>query len=207
MAEQTDDVRRRAIPRPNPDHFRRRPVKDANQPRASPLISLDSRRAQADVRGANLPAFDQGAGHERLLRLPQGQHPLWLSLFRPDPTQRPHPTVFSSPSAWSASSAATGRSIRSAAMCCVGAAEQFHGWVREHADQWDAPILEAPKGRRDEFVEPYSRGAQPDQIVVILKAREPAPSGCSFRRDGSARYAPLLTRACRSSIRRSRSRP
>src|SRR6201982_3482719 len=55
-----------------------------------------------------------------------------------------------------------------------GAAEQFHGWVKEEADQWNAPIVEAPKGRRDEFVEPYFRGAEPDQIVVILKSREPA---------------------------------
>ena len=38
----------------------------------------------------------------------------------------------------------------------------------------EAPILEAPKGRRDEFVEPYFNGAKPDQVVVILKAREPA---------------------------------
>jgi hypothetical protein len=30
------------------------------------------------------------------------------------------------------------------------------------------------KGGRDEFVEPYFRGAKPDQVVVILKAREPA---------------------------------
>jgi hypothetical protein len=55
-----------------------------------------------------------------------------------------------------------------------GAAEQFQGWVKEQADNWDAPILEAPKGRRDEFVEPYFRGAEPDQVAVILKAREPA---------------------------------
>ena len=27
---------------------------------------------------------------------------------------------------------------------------------------------------RDEFVEPYFRGAHPDRVVVILKAREPA---------------------------------
>src|SRR5208283_6135481 len=32
----------------------------------------------------------------------------------------------------------------------------------------------SPEGRRDEFVEPYFRRAQPDQMVVILKAREPA---------------------------------
>src|SRR5215472_5339354 len=55
-----------------------------------------------------------------------------------------------------------------------GAAEQFQAWVKEQADGWEAPIVEAPKGRRDEFVEPYFKGAKPDQVVVILKAREPA---------------------------------
>ena len=55
-----------------------------------------------------------------------------------------------------------------------GAAEQFQGWVKEEAARWNAPVAEAPKGRRDEFVEPYFGGAEPDQVVVILKAREPA---------------------------------
>jgi hypothetical protein len=55
-----------------------------------------------------------------------------------------------------------------------GAAEQFQGWVKEQAGKWNAPIVEAPKGRRDEFVEPYFSGAKPDRVVVILKAREPA---------------------------------
>jgi hypothetical protein len=55
-----------------------------------------------------------------------------------------------------------------------GVAEQFQTSVKQEADRWNAPILEAPKGRRDEFVEPYFRGAEPDQVVVILKAREPA---------------------------------
>lgn len=54
------------------------------------------------------------------------------------------------------------------------AAEQFHGWVKERAEKWNAPIVEAPKGRRDEFVEPYFKAAKPDQVVVIIKAREPA---------------------------------
>src|SRR5262245_54196511 len=54
------------------------------------------------------------------------------------------------------------------------AAEQFQTWVKEQADGWGALIVEAPKGRRDEFVEPYFKGAKPDQVVVILKAREPA---------------------------------
>ena len=53
-------------------------------------------------------------------------------------------------------------------------ADQFHNWVRNRSEKWAAPILEAPEGRRDEFVEPYFRRAKPDQLVVILKAREPA---------------------------------
>jgi hypothetical protein len=53
-------------------------------------------------------------------------------------------------------------------------ADQFHNWVKHRCQKWDTPILEAPEGRRDDFVEPYFRHAQPDQVVVILKAREPA---------------------------------
>ena len=36
------------------------------------------------------------------------------------------------------------------------------------------PVLDAPEGRRDEFVQPYFKAAKPDQVVCILKAREPA---------------------------------
>ena len=55
-----------------------------------------------------------------------------------------------------------------------GIAEQFQRWVNERAAKRNIPIVEAPKGRRDEFVDPYFAHAKPDQIVVILKAREPA---------------------------------
>ena len=55
-----------------------------------------------------------------------------------------------------------------------GIAEQFQSWVKNRSLKWRAPIVEAPAGRRDEFVAPYFRRAQPDQVVVILKAREPA---------------------------------
>ena len=34
---------------------------------------------------------------------------------------------------------------------------------QEQADQWNAPIVEAPKGRRDEFVDLYFKAAKPDQ--------------------------------------------
>jgi hypothetical protein len=59
-----------------------------------------------------------------------------------------------------------------------GAAEQFQGWVKEQADKWGVQIVEAPKGRRDEFVEPYFKGAKPDRVVVILSTT-PAGAGCS----------------------------
>jgi hypothetical protein len=53
-------------------------------------------------------------------------------------------------------------------------AAQYERWVHARAATWRAPILDAPDGRRDAFVEPYFRRAQADQIVVIIKAREPA---------------------------------
>jgi len=53
-------------------------------------------------------------------------------------------------------------------------AEQFQRWLKDRAAKRSIPIVEAPKGRRDEFVEPYFDRAKPDQVVVILKAREPA---------------------------------
>src|SRR4029077_21181698 len=43
-----------------------------------------------------------------------------------------------------------------------GAAEQFQCWVKDQADNWNAPIVEAPKGRRDEFVDLYFNAAKPD---------------------------------------------
>ena len=54
-------------------------------------------------------------------------------------------------------------------------ADQFQNWVKNRAAKWGAPILEDPdEKRRDEFVQPYFAQAKPDQVVAILKAREPA---------------------------------
>lgn len=53
-------------------------------------------------------------------------------------------------------------------------AAQCRNWITNRSKRWQAPILDAPKGRRDEFVLPYFKGAEPDQVVCILKAREPA---------------------------------
>jgi hypothetical protein len=53
-------------------------------------------------------------------------------------------------------------------------AAQFRNFVQNRSQKWGAPIVEAPGGRRDEFVAPYFKRAKPDQVVVILRAREPA---------------------------------
>jgi hypothetical protein len=55
-----------------------------------------------------------------------------------------------------------------------GIADQFQRWVTERAEKRSIPIVEASKGRRDEFIDRYFERAKPDAIVAILKAREPA---------------------------------
>src|SRR5437588_10414119 len=52
-------------------------------------------------------------------------------------------------------------------------ADQYKNWVTNRSQRWCAPILEAPTGRRDDFVDPYFKRAQADEIVAILRAREP----------------------------------
>jgi len=39
-------------------------------------------------------------------------------------------------------------------------------------EKWSVPVLDAPQGRRDDFVDPYFKQAKTDEVVVILKARE-----------------------------------
>ena len=53
-----------------------------------------------------------------------------------------------------------------------GAAEQFQLWVKEQADKWNAPIVEPPSGRRDEFVDPYFKGAGATVPVVWTASGE-----------------------------------
>ena len=53
-------------------------------------------------------------------------------------------------------------------------ANQYHNWVKNRSQKWAVPIQQDPEGRRDDFVERYFRRAQPDQVVAIIKAREPA---------------------------------
>src|ERR1700730_5296853 len=53
-------------------------------------------------------------------------------------------------------------------------AAQYQGWVIARAKAWGAPIVETPTSRRDTFVDSYFRRPKPDQVVVIVKGREPA---------------------------------
>jgi hypothetical protein len=61
----------------------------------------------------------------------------------------------------------------------TGIADQFQNWVKNRSEKWGAPILEAPDGggddsRRDKFILQYFQDTKPNQVVAILKAREPA---------------------------------
>jgi len=42
-----------------------------------------------------------------------------------------------------------------------GIADRFQFWLHPWAAKRNIPILDAPKGRRDEFVEPYFKGQNP----------------------------------------------
>jgi hypothetical protein len=53
-------------------------------------------------------------------------------------------------------------------------ATQYHNWAKNRSQKWGVPIQEDPPGRRDDFVDRYFRRAQSDQVVAIIKAREPA---------------------------------
>src|ERR1700758_5255558 len=58
-------------------------------------------------------------------------------------------------------------------------ADQFQYWLKNRSEKWGAPILEPPDGdgdesRRDRFLDAYFQNTKPNQVVAILKAREPA---------------------------------
>ncbi len=56
----------------------------------------------------------------------------------------------------------------------TGIADRFQEWLKAWSEKRKVPVLDAPNGRRDDFVDPYFRSAKPDEVVVVLKAREPA---------------------------------
>jgi hypothetical protein len=55
-----------------------------------------------------------------------------------------------------------------------GIADHFQQWLKGWTERANIPVVEAPEGRRDEFVDPYFKRAKPDAVVLVIKAREPA---------------------------------
>src|SRR2546426_842614 len=53
-------------------------------------------------------------------------------------------------------------------------ATQFHNWVQNRSQKWDVPVIEDPDTRRDDAMDSYFKTTKDDQVVCILKAREPA---------------------------------
>ena len=53
-------------------------------------------------------------------------------------------------------------------------ATQFHNWVKNRSQKWGAPIIQDPETRRDKELDSYFKAAKDDQVVCILKARQPA---------------------------------
>jgi hypothetical protein len=58
-------------------------------------------------------------------------------------------------------------------------AQQFQNWVKNRCQKWGAPILDAPEGRRDDFVDPYFRHAKKDQVSGDSQSQGTGPDhGC-----------------------------
>jgi hypothetical protein len=58
-------------------------------------------------------------------------------------------------------------------------ADQFQNWVKNRSEKWGAPVLQPAEGdgddgRRDKLLDPYFHDPKPNQVVAIVKAREPA---------------------------------
>jgi hypothetical protein len=67
-------------------------------------------------------------------------------------------------------------------------ASQQQNWVTNRSKTWNVPILDDPQGRRDDFMEPFFRRALPEQVVAIIKAREPARILISIGKKETNRY-------------------
>jgi hypothetical protein len=43
--------------------------------------------------------------------------------------------------------------------CLRDIAQQFQNWLKNRCEKWGVPVLDAPEGRRDDFVDPYFKQA------------------------------------------------
>ena len=48
-------------------------------------------------------------------------------------------------------------------------ANQYHSWVLNRSQKWQVEIQKDPEDRRDDFLAPCLRNAEPDQVVAIIK--------------------------------------
>src|SRR5258707_13413010 len=67
-------------------------------------------------------------------------------------------------------------------------ADQFQRWAKDRTAKRNIPIVDAPKGRRDEFIAPYFVRAKPDAVVAILKSLEPARIMTAIGDSGANRW-------------------
>src|SRR5262249_62387416 len=48
-------------------------------------------------------------------------------------------------------------------------AQQFQNWLKNRCQKWGVPIVDAPEGRRDDFVAPYFNTVRTDAVWAFLK--------------------------------------
>ena len=72
--------------------------------------------------------------------------------------------------------------------------------MKNRAEKWSSPVLEAPAERRDIFY-PYFKQAKSDEVVAILKAREPARIIIAMGPEGG-RKSPKLIPNCKERIKK-----
>jgi hypothetical protein len=58
-----------------------------------------------------------------------------------------------------------------------GIAEQFQQWLKGWTEKREVPVLDAPNGRRDDFVDAYFKGASPDEVVAARPGQGMWPNG------------------------------
>src|ERR1700728_1192035 len=81
-----------------------------------------------------------------------------------------------------------------------GIADQFHNWVKNRSEKWGAPVLDAPQGRRDEFVEPYCREGQGRPVGGHPKGTRTSPHSHCNREQKRQSLAPATGSALGHSV-------
>ena len=54
--------------------------------------------------------------------------------------------------------------------CLRDIAQQFQNWLKNRCEKWVVPVLDAPEGRRDDFVDPYFKKAKARESARIMIA-------------------------------------